>query len=220
MIKSKHLKKGLNIIATILLITGFTIKAESQDIVSNTKGFSISLFGVLSNYKSNSKFFTKVSSDEPSGLGFGGEIGYGLTETVKLFAAYQFQNFTKNGKFAQNTLTTFEGGVKYNFLGTLNRTRPFLSATISQNNLFVSPLQYELNGANSIADQYTAKGIGFSPSVGIQYFFTPEINVDLVSGIKFGNFTKNDADGTKLTFDSPNDFRYLFLKLGLTYNFF
>ncbi|MBK8633477.1 MAG: outer membrane beta-barrel protein [Saprospiraceae bacterium] len=174
----------------------------------------------LSKYKSDGNFATNVSEKEPSGLGLGGEIGYGITESIKVFVAYQSQSFTKNGSYPQNTLNTFEGGLKYNFLGTLNPLRPFISATISQNSLYISNLDFDFNKVPVIAEQYTGKGIGFSPSVGIQYFFTPEINIDLASGIKFGNFTQNSADGIKLTFDSPNDFRYVFFKLGMTYNFY
>ena len=210
-----------NFIALLLVFMCMAYHTNGQGISSNTQGFSVSAYGTFTNFKSTSFWFANISELDDTGYGVGVEIGYGISETIKVFAGYQVSNFNLNDNWDNNGLDVFEAGIKYNFLGSLSKVRPYLSGSVSWNSVSISPASYIDDSGNSINDvKLKSAGYSFNAGIGLQYFVSPDFSIDLGVGGKFGNFSENFVDGNPITFDEGVDLRYLFGKIGLTYSFY
>ncbi|MFZ1787239.1 MAG: hypothetical protein WAT92_02970 [Saprospiraceae bacterium] len=210
-------KVGIIIICFLL-----SQRIYAQDVSSNIQGFSVSIYGVGSKVTSNSLFLSGIMNGEPIGIGIGANVGYGFTESMKVFFGYQSQKFNRNDTYDKNTADAFELGLNYNFLASLNHIRPFLRASMSYNSLNVYPTTFTVIETGVTEENITilAKGLGFDAGVGLQYFIKPEVSVSVSGGGKFGGFTTIYYDGTKETVEQPVDFKYFYAKIGLSYSFY
>ncbi len=209
-------KVGITLICFLL-----SQRIYSQDVSSNTQGFSVSLFGVASNVSSNSYYLEGIIDSNPFGVGLGANLGYGFTESVKAFVGFQVSNYNPNGSRDKNSLDAFEFGLKYNFLASLNKIRPFISGAVNWNVLDVFPVDYIYETGEVLEDvKVNAKGLGFDVGVGIQYFLSPEFNLNISVGGKFGTFSKVYSNGVREKFEEAVDFRYLGGRIGATYSFY
>lgn len=210
-----------NFFALLLVFMCMTYHTNGQGISSNTQGFSVSAYGTFTNFKSTSYFLNEITEEDGTGYGVGVEIGYGITEALKVFAGYQVVNFNLDKTYTNNAVDAFEAGLKYNFSGTLSKVRPYLSGSAAWNSLSIAFINFtDANGNFIESAKLKSGGYSINAGIGLQYFISPDFSLDLGVGGKFGNFTENFVDGNPLTFDEDVDLRYLFGKIGLSYSFY
>lgn len=206
-------------ILSLLLIYNITF---SQGVLSNTQGFSFNLFGKYNNWKSNSNFLGNLDDSEPNGTSIGLRLGYGFTENIKIFASHEFSNYALKESWNTYTINTTELGLRYSFAASLNKFRPYIQVAVARCPLNIDPVYYEDDFGNEFFDvKLKAGGYSFGGAFGVQYYITPDLNLDLGFGGNFGNFSELYIDGFEVSGnDEDVDFRILFLSLGVSYSIY
>lgn len=206
----------------IILFTLIHFNALAQGVGSNISGVSVGLFGKYNTWNSNSNAFFTLADENPNGISYGIQLGYGFTSNWKALIAYEHSNYDLNNLGVTNTVNLLEVGVRYNFLASINKIRPYLQAAVGQNTLNLFPVFFTDSDGNVYENaKEKDKGISFSTNLGVNYFVTPDLSFDLAAGGRFGNFTKSFVNGSEFILSGENlDFRYFYVSLGLCYSFY
>jgi opacity protein-like surface antigen len=200
-------------IACLLVLSIISLSSFGQDAItlrSNTEGFHI---GVGASYKHwISSYFNRLDELEPTGIGGGINLGYGLNQHLELFASYDYHGFAFKNEWDDYEISTVGIGVRYNFGGTLQAVRPFGELAYNYQSVLISPV--ELNGQLM---EYKMKGGSLAVGGGVNFFVTPKLAINARAGANFGKFSSFliDNDGIE---DRP-DIKTFHFGIGLNYFF-
>ncbi len=194
----------------------------AQGILSNTQGFSFNAYGKYNTWKSNSTFLSDLDDSEPNGVGFGLRLGYGFTENIKFFISHEFSQYALNEKWNTYTINPIEIGLRYSFGASLIKFRPYLQLAVGWHPLNISPVDFIDNDGNEFSDaNLKSSGYALGGTFGLQYYLTPDLNIDVGLGGNFGKFSKLYINGLKVPGnDEDVDFRILHINAGLSYSFY
>ncbi|MEM9934272.1 MAG: outer membrane beta-barrel protein, partial [Bacteroidota bacterium] len=163
-----HSKKHVLLIWAWLFI-GTTY---AQDIVSSTQGFFLNLNGQFTSWSSESLYFGEIDDVSDGGIGISIRAGYGITQNIEVFAEYGVAGISSDFSFDTYRISNFHIGGRYNFGATLRAVRPFVEASLSNQNLTIDPITF---------DQITffeseSSGWGGAIGGGVHYFFIPNLS--------------------------------------------
>ena len=172
--------KTLKTIPLIGLLA-FNLQVFSQDINSNTERLTVGLQGTYAHWSSD--YFEQLDERDPSGIGGGIRVGYGLNQRFEPFVRYELQTFNLTKKWDTHRLSAFSLGLRANFGGTLQKIRPFVEIGYTIQSMKINPV--ELNGK-----LVTFKMSGPSTGIGggVNYFLTPQIALNGNFNAVFGKF--------------------------------
>jgi hypothetical protein len=204
------LKKYL---AFVIMCSVISLSSRAQDALtlrSNTEGFHIGLSGGYKHWASS--YFNQLDELEPTGIGGGLNLGFGLNQHIELFANLEYHGFALKNDWDDYGLTVVGVGTRYNFGGTLQKVRPFAELAYNYQYLVVNPVQ--LNGQ---LFKYELSGGALSLGGGVNFFVTPKLAINLKGGVNFGTFSSFllNEDGVE---DRP-DVKTFQFGLGLNYFF-
>ncbi|MEZ4900906.1 MAG: outer membrane beta-barrel protein [Spirosomataceae bacterium] len=191
----------------LLLASSLTL---AQDIRSNTEGINISVGGGVGNWSSS--YFQNLDEAEPLGVGAGVRIGYGFNQRFELFARYDYHHFILKNEWDTYQITNVGAGLRVNFGGTLQRTRPYLEVGYSSVGLLIDPVLF-----NGNLFEYRLKGPALALGGGVNYFATPRLAIQAAANGTFGKFNSFQISGTGIE-DRP-DVRTLKFSLGISFYF-
>lgn len=200
-------------ISYLFIFNLLSLSSFAQDAItlrSNTEGFRI---GISAGYKHwTSSYFNRLDETEPTGLGGGINIGYGLNQHLELFASYDWHTFKFKNEWDDYGLSAIGVGARFNFGGTLQAVRPFVELGYNYQSLLISPV--ELNGQTF---EYHMKGGSISLGGGLNYFVTPKLAIMGKVGANLGKFSSFlvDRDGIE---DRP-DVKTFQFGIGVNYFF-
>lgn len=200
----------------IVLVLFFNLKLSSQDIKSNTKGFSLNLNGMYASWSSESVFLGDLDDLEPTGLGISAKVAYGINQNIEILASLSSAGFKQEFEWDIYQLTSFHFGGRYNFGATLRRFRPFLEASVSINNLLIDPITFD----GITLFELSSSGAGLSLGGGVHIFLSQSFSINANGQISFGNFGATSLSGTEVNnLDEKLDFTVTTAHIGLTYFF-
>lgn len=200
-------------IACVLVLSMIAVSSFGQDALtlrSNTEGFHIGLGGSYKHWISS--YFNRLDEIEPTGLGGGLNLGFGLNQHIELFANVDYHTFALKNKWDDYGLSAVAVGARYNFGGTLQAIRPYAELAYNYNYMIINPV--ELNGQ---LYKYEMSGGAFALGGGVNFFVTPRlaINAKAIANVgKFSSFLLN-GDGIE---DRP-DVKVFQFGIGLNYFF-
>ncbi|NND31851.1 MAG: outer membrane beta-barrel protein [Saprospiraceae bacterium] len=206
----KHFRLFLCLASTVYATCIF-----AQDIRSSTTGFSFGLHGKFTDWTSTSNFVGSLDEDDPNGIGIGARIAYGLNESFSFYFGYAHANYAQNEDWDQYTHQLLHLGLRVNFGATLKSLRPYLQAGVGQHTMKIDPIIF----GNDFSTLYALKmnGIGGEAGIGLQYFATPSLAIDIGVFGRFGNFSGITLNGVNFDPETSTDFRFLGLEVGVTY---
>jgi hypothetical protein len=200
-------------IACLLVLSLMSIATFGQDALtlrSNTEGFHI---GVGASYKHwISSYFNQLDEIEPTGLGGGLNLGFGLNQHIELFANVDYHTFALKNDWDDYGLSAVGVGVRYNFGGTLQAIRPYAELGYTYQYLIINPV--ELNGQ---LFKYEMSGGALGLGGGLNFFVTPRLAINARAGATVGKFSSFLLDGDGIE-DRP-DVKTFTFGIGLNYFF-
>jgi hypothetical protein len=208
------MKQSIILIAVTCLLLG--TKGQAQDIQSSTQGFSINANMNFGSWNSNSYFFGELDEIEPSGVGFGIKIGYGVNQNIEAFLSYNSTSYAREFDWENYNQSTILLGGSYIFGATLRKFRPFVEAALSFNTLMIDPITF---------DGYTefelkTSGAGGSLGGGIQYFVKENLSVSATGRVNFGTYNSAALSGMNINIMEENlDFSITTIHIGVSYYF-
>ncbi len=200
-------------IACVLMLSMISLSSYGQDALtlrSNTEGLHIGLGGGYKHWISS--YFNRLDELEPTGLGGGLNLGYGLNQHIELFATIDYHTFKFKNEWDDYGLTIAGVGARYNFGGTLQKVRPYAELAYNYQYMVINPVN--LNGQ---LFEYKMSGGAFSVGGGVNFFVSPKFAINLKAGAnvgKFSSFLLND-DGIE---DRP-DVKTFQFGVGVSYFF-
>lgn len=166
--------------AAALLAGALHTPAAAQ---SNTQGFSVGAF------LNGSAAQVEDADEADSGGGLSLHLGYGVNESVSLFArvsgaAIEAEGFAED----QYALAHFDLGARYSFGSTASRLRPFLQGAYSGR-----AASFDLGSEGTL----DVRGSGFTGGGGLEYFVSPTMSIE--GGLSFtsGEFNEGRLDGSE-----------------------
>lgn len=172
-------------IALVLMCSMVSIFSQAQDALtlrSNTEGFHIGLGGSYKHWASS--YFNQLDEIEPTGIGGGLNLGYGLNQHIELFATLDYHTFAFKNNWDDYNMTIFGVGTRYNFGGTLQAIRPYVELAYNYQYMLISPVN--LNGQ---LFKYELSGGALSVGGGLNFFVTPRLAINLRGGANVGKFS-------------------------------
>lgn len=200
-------------IALAWLCSTISLSSFAQDALtlrSNTEGFHIGLSGGYKHWISS--YFNQLDELEPTGIGGGLNLGFGLNQHIELFATLDYHTFSFQNDWDAYGMTIAGVGTRYNFGGTLQKVRPYAELAYNYQYLVVSPVQ--LNGQ---LFKYELSGGALSLGGGINFFVSPRFAINLKGGANLGKFNSFLLNESGIE-DRP-DVKTFQFGLGLNYFF-
>lgn len=193
----------------------------SQGIQSTIEGFKIQAFTSMDSWSSDSFFLGDISDDDSSGLGFGVEVGYGVTPAVEVYLSYAQTGYSNAENWDIYRSSGLELGGKYHFGASLQKLRPFAQLFLNSNSMKLEPI-FIMEGEEVIYDDAEMKlsGLLFGAGAGANYFITPEFSVGLnVSGM-LGGYSTVKVNGNDYDPGDSIDLKFLRIRLAVSYLFY
>ena len=197
----------------ILMLSTFTLL--SQDIKSNTSGFSASISGVYSSWDSESFFLSDLAELDPSGYGLSVEVGYGINQRISFVVSYAGLNFNRNDNWNNFNFKSFSLLSMFNFGATLSAFRPFLEVGLSSLSQKIDPVTLDNTGAYVLRNS----GLQFIGGGGLDYFVMNNLAIGLKAQFVSGSFSSNEIDGIEIIVEEDVDVLLFNLNLGIKYYF-
>lgn len=159
---------------------------------STTEGFSIGLQGHMLGWSSD--YFQFLDENSGNGLGFGGRVGFGLTQRFELFAQYDRTKMNiKNIDAESFTFTNLTGGVRFNFSATTHALRPFAEVGYVHR---VGKLNQVIN-QNSY-DNILFKGGAAHLGAGLNYYLSLPVALTASGSFQVGGKSVIDLNGERI----------------------
>jgi hypothetical protein len=200
-------------IAFALVLSMVSMSSFGQDVLtlrSNTEGFHV---GLGASYKHwISSYFNRLDEIEPTGLGGGLNLGYGLNQHLELFANVDYHTFALKNDWDDYGFTGVGVGVRYNFGGTLQAIRPYAEVGYTYQYLVINPV--ELNGQ---LFKYEMSGGALGLGGGVNFFVSPKFAINTRAGSTVGKFSSFLLNGDGIE-DRPDGKSFMF-GLGVSYFF-
>jgi opacity protein-like surface antigen len=187
----------LHSFTSLLLLAGLFVSTASfsQTIRqrSTTEGLNIGLQGHMLGWSSD--YFQFLDENSGNGLGFGGRVGYGLTQRFELFAQYDRTKMNiKNIDAESFHFTNVTGGVRFNFSATTHALRPFAELGYVYR---TGKIDQVING-NSY-DNILFKGSAAHIGGGLNYFLSLPVALTLNGSFQVGGKSTIDLNGERST---------------------
>ncbi len=209
--------KFLIVVFTFLILG----QGQSQDILSNTTGFKLSLFGSMDSWDSNSFFIGDIASDDSSGNGFGFDLAYGTNSSIEVFISYSRAKFAGSPDWDIYRTESIDVGGRYFFGASLQRWRPYAQAAIGTTSLKLEPVFIQEGGMTLYDDaEMVLRGLAFGVGAGVNYFITPEFSLGLNVSGRMGNYSNVKVNGNEYDPGDTVDFRFLSFRLTASYIFY
>jgi opacity protein-like surface antigen len=148
-----------------------TAAAQTGPVRSDTRGFGIGVNLHGSTVGSEGDTGTKASS------GLGVSLGYGTSDALTFFVRTDYGYRS----------THLDLGARYSFGAPTAALRPYAEAG--------------LTGSRTSRDALSATGFGVTGAVGVEYFVTPKLALDMGLGYSAGRWTNVDFKGAEVNFD-------------------
>lgn len=208
--------KSIKYLGLVLLMVSMQLQLGAQDIRSSAQGFSINLDFAYGSWNSESQFLGDLDDLEPSGLGFGAKLAYGIDQNLEVFLAIRQLGFTQEFDWDAYKVNNVDIGGRYNFGATLRRFRPFLEAALSFHSLVIDPITFD----GTTVFKLESSGAGLTIGGGCHIFILPNLSANANGKLTFGNFTSTSLSGTEIdNIEESLDFAMTTIQLGLTYFF-
>lgn len=208
--------KSIKYLGLVLFILSIQHQLIGQDIRSSAQGFSINLDFAYGSWNSESQFLGDLDDLEPSGLGFGAKVAYGIDQNIEVFLAIRQIGFKQEFDWDAYKVNNVDIGGRYNFGATLRRFRPFLEAALSFHSLVIDPITFD----GSTVFKLESSGAGLTLGGGCHFFILPNLSANANGKLTFGNFTSTSLSGTEIdNIEESLDFAMTTIQLGLTYFF-
>jgi hypothetical protein len=204
------LRKYLTFTILCSIICLSSLAQDALTLRSNTEGFHIGIGGSYKHWTSS--YFNQLDELEPTGIGGGLNLGFGLNQHIELFATFDYHTFKFKNDWDDYGMTIIGVGTRYNFGGTLQKVRPYVELAYNYQYLVVDPVQ--LNGQ---LFKYELSGGALSLGGGVNFFVTPKVAINLKAGANLGKFSSFllNEDGIE---DRP-DVKTFQFGVGLNYFF-
>ncbi|GAB3935133.1 outer membrane beta-barrel protein [Larkinella terrae] len=179
----------------LLLLAGLFVSTAtfSQTIrqKSTTEGLSIGLQGHMLGWSSD--YFQFLDENSGNGLGFGGRVGFGLTQRFEVFAQYDRTKMNiKNIDAESFTFTNLTGGVRFNFSATTHALRPFAEVGYVHR---VGKVDQVIN--NNSYDNILFKGGAAHIGAGLNYYLSLPIALTANGSFQVGGKSAIDLNGER-----------------------
>ena len=208
--------KSIKYLGLALFILSMQHQLCGQDIRSTAQGFSINLDFAYGSWNSESQFLGDLDDLEPSGLGFGAKLAYGIDQNIEVFLAIRQIGFKQEFDWDAYKVNNVDIGGRYNFGATLRRFRPFLEAALSFHSLVIDPITFD----GTTVFKLESSGAGLTIGGGCHIFILPNLSANANGKLTFGNFTSTSLSGTEVdNIQESLDFAMTTIQLGLTYFF-
>lgn len=192
---------------------------HSQSVQSISQGFSVHLHGQIARWNSSSLFLSDISGEDPTGLGIGVELRYGITSIISGYLGFEGINFDNHDEWENYKTKLYRLGGQYNFGGTTSKIRPFLHAGGVYQNFNLARIF--INGTEPVDNaKLVSKGFAVEIGGGLKYYVIPEFSLELAVTGQFGKYGSNFVNGSKYSFEETIDTQHLFVRLGVGYHFF
>jgi len=208
--------KSIKYLGLALFILSIQPQLSGQDIRSTAQGFSINLDFAYGSWNSESQFLGDLDDLEPSGLGFGAKLAYGIDQNIEVFLAIRQIGFKQEFDWDAYKVNNVDIGGRYNFGATLRRFRPFLEAALSFHSLVIDPITFD----GTTVFKLESSGAGLTLGGGCHIYILPNLSANANGKLTFGNFTSTSLSGTEVdNIQESLDFAMTTIQLGLTYFF-
>ncbi|RRB00681.1 outer membrane beta-barrel protein [Larkinella rosea] len=179
----------------LFFLAGFFVSTAtfSQTIrqKSTTEGLSIGLQGHMLGWSSD--YFQFLDENSGNGLGFGGRVGFGLTQRFELFAQYDRTKMNiKNIDAESFTFTNVTGGVRFNFSATTHALRPFAEVGYVHR---VGKIDQVIN--NNSYDNILFKGGAAHIGAGLNYYLSLPVALTANGSFQVGGKSAIDLNGER-----------------------
>jgi hypothetical protein len=203
-------KQYISCALALTLISVFSFGQDALTLRSNTEGFHIGLGASYKHWVSS--YFNRLDEIEPTGLGGGLNLGFGLNQHIELFANVDYHTFALKNDWDDYKLTALGVGVRYNFGGTLQAIRPYGELAYNYQSLTINPV--ELNGQ---LFKYEMKGGSLGIGGGVNFFVKPRLAINAKAGATIGKFSSFLLNGDGIE-DRP-DVKVFQFGVGVSYFF-
>ncbi len=208
--------KSIKYLGLALFMLSMQYQLSGQDIRSTAQGFSINLDFAYGSWNSESQFLGDLDDLEPSGLGFGAKVAYGIDQNIEVFLAIRQIGFKQEFDWDAYKVNNVDIGGRYNFGATLRRFRPFLEAALSFHSLVIDPITFD----GTTVFKLESSGAGLTLGGGCHIFILPNLSANANGKLTFGNFSSTSLSGTEVdNIQESLDFAMTTIQLGLTYFF-
>ncbi len=208
--------KSIKYLGLALFMLSMQYQLSGQDIRSTAQGFSINLDFAYGSWNSESQFLGDLDDLEPSGLGFGAKVAYGIDQNIEVFLAIRQIGFKQEFDWDAYKVNNVDIGGRYNFGATLRRFRPFLEAALSFHSLVIDPITFD----GTTVFKLESSGAGLTLGGGCHIFILPNLSANANGKLTFGNFSSTSLSGTEVdNIQESVDFAMTTIQLGLTYFF-
>jgi len=208
--------KSIKYLGLALFMLSMQYQLSGQDIRSTAQGFSINLDFAYGSWNSESQFLGDLDDLEPSGLGFGAKLAYGIDQNIEVFLAIRQIGFKQEFDWDAYKVNNVDIGGRYNFGATLRRFRPFLEAALSFHSLVIDPITFD----GTTVFKLESSGAGLTLGGGCHIYILPNLSANANGKLTFGNFSSTSLSGTEVdNIQESLDFAMTTIQLGLTYFF-
>lgn len=208
--------KSIKYLGLALFMLSMQYQLSGQDIRSTAQGFSINLDFAYGSWNSESQFLGDLDDLEPSGLGFGAKVAYGIDQNIEVFLAIRQIGFKQEFDWDAYKVNNVDIGGRYNFGATLRRFRPFLEAALSFHSLVIDPITFD----GTTVFKLESSGAGLTLGGGCHIYILPNLSANANGKLTFGNFSSTSLSGTEVdNIQESLDFAMTTIQLGLTYFF-
>ena len=196
----------------LLALPGWT-----QEIQSNTEGFSASISPSYASWNSESQFLGSLDDIEPTGLGIYARVAYGFTQNIEAFLGYGVEGFKRKEDWDTYRSGTFDLGARFNFGATLRKVRPFAEVAVSFHDMAIDPIVFE--GSTELFN-LDLNGVSFTGGLGLHFFVLPNLSITAVGKGSFGSFDSAFLSGVEIVdLEETLDLEMYRVQLGMSYFF-
>ncbi|KAA9357388.1 outer membrane beta-barrel protein [Larkinella humicola] len=187
----------LSSIFLLFLLAGFVESAPAfaQTIrqKSTTEGLNLSLQGHMLGWSSD--YFQFLDENSGNGIGFGGRVGFGLTQRFEVFAQYDRTKMNLKKIDAESfQFTNLTGGVRFHFSATTHALRPFAEIGYVHR---AGKVDQVIN--NNAYDNILFKGGAAHIGAGLHYFLSLPVALTLNGSFQAGGKSAIDLNGERTT---------------------
>jgi len=192
------------IIFALFVLTSLSAGAQVKQ-RSTTKGFSAAV--QLHSVGWTSTYFQFLDENAPSGFGGGIRLGYGVTDMIEPYLAYDISVLSVANVDAESyKMAHLDLGVRVNFVGNVHPVRPFVEAGYTY---LKGTMKQIANGGGYVdAEYYGGKphlggGVSWFPSVPINLFAKGIFTVGKKSNLDINDIKspdKPDVTTFRITF--------------------
>lgn len=208
-------------ISTLLSILICLPCLRAQEVQSITQGPSVQVYGNFDTWRSNSLLLGDIADKESNGRGIGAEFSYGFTGNIEVFLGYNFSNFNLLNDWKVYRVEHYNLGIQYNFGASRQVLRPYLNGALGSNNLKLADIFIRENAAVVYDDaEMIVKGLSGNLGGGVLYYPIPQVAIDAGLISRFGNFSTVLVDANIYDAKQTLDFRFIGIRLGVSYYLF